>query len=169
MLQNLGAWIHGWPLRRCAALMLLALVAGFSCGATCAANSMQGTGVTLPPTPGSNDQVTGPAPSGQTAATPSAAGQFTFSEPLEPGFNLSSNALNATLDVIAAFGNQDAPVSGVTGNIVSVWKWNAVQGRWAFFSPQLTELIVVVKFYSPQICQTPLSTYSRVVLLTLLN
>ena len=57
---------------------------------------------------------------------------------MEPGFNLIGNSLNLTLDVAATFGNQGAPVAGITSNTVSIWKWNAVDGRWAFYSPQLT-------------------------------
>ena len=62
----------------------------------------------------------------------------TYSASLEPGFNMIGNSLNLTLNVATVFGNQDAPVAGVTPNIVSIWKWNAVDGRWAFYSPQLT-------------------------------
>jgi hypothetical protein len=78
------------------------------------------------------------AQSALAAATTLAAGQFAFSPQLETGFNLGSNALNITLDVATLFGNQDTPVAGVTSNIVSLWKWNAVDQRWAFYSPQLT-------------------------------
>ena len=70
-----------------------------------------------------------------TATTPSGS---TYTANLEPGFNLIGNSLNITLDVATVFGNQETPVSGVTPNIVSIWKWNAVDGRWAFYSPQLT-------------------------------
>jgi hypothetical protein len=78
------------------------------------------------------------AQSGPVSATTLAGGQVTFTPILDAGFNLGSNALNVTLNVAALFGNQDAPVAGVTSNIVSVWKWNAVAQRWAFYSPQLT-------------------------------
>ncbi|MBI3041914.1 MAG: fibronectin type III domain-containing protein [Betaproteobacteria bacterium] len=71
------------------------------------------------------------------SATTLAAGQNLFVPNLEPGVNLISNALNTTLDVTVTFGNSDAPVDGVTSNVVSIWKWNAVDGRWAFNSPQL--------------------------------
>jgi hypothetical protein len=57
---------------------------------------------------------------------------------LAPGFNLIGNALNTTLNVASIFGNQTNPVAGITPNIISVWKWIAASGRWAFYSPQLT-------------------------------
>jgi chitodextrinase len=68
----------------------------------------------------------------------SAAVGPTFTADLELGFNLISNSLDITLNVPATFGNQDAPVAGVTENVVTLWKWNAVDGRWAFYSPQLS-------------------------------
>ncbi|MBI3043896.1 MAG: hypothetical protein HYY78_13845 [Betaproteobacteria bacterium] len=77
------------------------------------------------------------AQSGSASATTPAAGSVNFTANLETGFNMIGNALNITLDVPALFGNQDAP-TGLTSNIVSVWKWNAVDGRWAFYAPQLT-------------------------------
>jgi hypothetical protein len=72
------------------------------------------------------------------SATTPAGGGSSFTASLEQGFNLISNSLNLTVNVPGTFGNQDAPVAGVTENVVSVWKWNAVDGRWAFYSPQLT-------------------------------
>jgi hypothetical protein len=57
---------------------------------------------------------------------------------LEAGFNLIGNSFNVILHGSLLFGNQDSPIGGVTSNIVSVWKWNAANGRWAFYSPQLT-------------------------------
>jgi alpha-tubulin suppressor-like RCC1 family protein len=78
------------------------------------------------------------AQSAQASATTLAPGQVAYSPKLEIGFNLGSNALNITLNVPALFGNQDTPVNGVTSNIVSLWKWNAVDQRWAFYSPQLS-------------------------------
>jgi subtilisin family serine protease/chitodextrinase len=57
---------------------------------------------------------------------------------LQRSWNLLGNTLAITIDVAATFGNRDAPVDGITSNTVSVWKWNAAAGRWAFYSPQLT-------------------------------
>ena len=78
------------------------------------------------------------AQSAAVAATTLTPGQYAFTQSLEAGFNQIGNALDATLDVTAAFGNADAPVALVTSNTLSIWKWNAVDGRWAFYSPQLT-------------------------------
>ena len=72
------------------------------------------------------------------SATTLAPGASSFTASLLPGFNLIGNALNLTLDIAAIFGNQDAPVAGITPFIVSVWKWNAAAARWSFYSPQLT-------------------------------
>ncbi|OFZ99572.1 MAG: hypothetical protein A3H35_03145 [Betaproteobacteria bacterium RIFCSPLOWO2_02_FULL_62_17] len=57
---------------------------------------------------------------------------------LESGFNLIGNSLNTTLIVATMFGNLDSPVAGISSNVLSVWKWNAVDGRWAFYSPLLS-------------------------------
>jgi hypothetical protein len=62
----------------------------------------------------------------------------TFTANLETGFNLIGNSLDLTINVPATFGSPEAPVAGVTENVVTVWKWNAADGRWAFHSPQLT-------------------------------
>ena len=62
----------------------------------------------------------------------------TFAPNLVTGFNLIGNSLNITLNVATVFGNQDAPVTGVTSNILTIWKWNAATARWSFYSPQLT-------------------------------
>ena len=48
-------------------------------------------------------------------------------------------AIDAEIEQIARV--QLSPVPGMTENIVSIWKWNAPQGRWAFYSPQLTEAV----------------------------
>jgi YVTN family beta-propeller protein len=77
------------------------------------------------------------APSASAPATTLAPGQYLFAPTLEAGFNLIANSLNITLDVVMLFGNQDSPTA-VTSNIVSIWKWNAADVRWAFNSPQLT-------------------------------
>lgn len=38
----------------------------------------------------------------------------------------------------AIFGGPGNPVAGVTENVVSVWRWNALLQRWGFYSPLLT-------------------------------
>jgi chitodextrinase len=72
------------------------------------------------------------------SATTLDPGQYSSAPVLEPAFNLIANSLDITLDVVALFGNQDTPVAGITESVLSVWKWNAVDQRWAFYSPQLT-------------------------------
>ncbi|MBI3044835.1 MAG: fibronectin type III domain-containing protein [Betaproteobacteria bacterium] len=61
-----------------------------------------------------------------------------FTPSIATAWNMVGNSLNITLDVVAIFGNQDAPVAGVTANIDSIWKWDPVSDNWAFYSPQLT-------------------------------
>ncbi|MBI3041680.1 MAG: hypothetical protein HYY78_02510 [Betaproteobacteria bacterium] len=60
------------------------------------------------------------------------------SDSLAGGWNLLGNSIGAPLNVIAAFGDLVDPVPGVTESILSVWKWDAVNGRWAFFTPTMT-------------------------------
>ncbi|MBI3042490.1 MAG: Ig-like domain repeat protein, partial [Betaproteobacteria bacterium] len=67
------------------------------------------------------------------SATTTATGSASFTASLETGFNMIGNSLDITLDVAAIFGNQDAPTA-MTPNVVSIWTWNAVDGRWAFYS-----------------------------------
>ncbi len=76
--------------------------------------------------------------SGQSNSASATPGELVYTPNLVSGFNLIGNSLNITIDVAATFGNQTAQVTGITSNIVSIWKWNAVHGRWAFHSPQLT-------------------------------
>lgn len=70
----------------------------------------------------------------------SATTTSTYTANLVAGFNLIGNSLNLALDVPATFGNQDTPVTGITGNVLTVWKWVIIDGvgRWAFYSPQLS-------------------------------
>jgi chitodextrinase/alpha-tubulin suppressor-like RCC1 family protein len=74
--------------------------------------------------------------SAQSAAV-SATTFTSFATSLVTGFNQTGNSLNAPIDVVAFFGNQDSP-TGVTPSIVSIWKWNPLTDNWAFYSPQLT-------------------------------
>jgi hypothetical protein len=78
------------------------------------------------------------AQSTSTSATTLSAGSGIFTPNLELGWNLMGNSLNTTINVASIFGNQDSPVSGVSANIASVWKWDATNQQWAFYSPQLT-------------------------------
>ena len=70
-----------------------------------------------------------------TTAGASASGYAAF---IAPGWNLLGNGFATALNVASTFGNQDAPVAGITPNVVSLWKWNAAASRWAFYSPQLS-------------------------------
>ncbi len=63
-----------------------------------------------------------------TANTPGFALAVNIS--LTQGWNLAGNANNTSLDVAATFGD--------VANVVSVWKWVAGSGRWAFYSPLMT-------------------------------
>ena len=47
------------------------------------------------------------------------------------------NSLNVSLDVATVFGSPSAPVAG-SANIASIWKWDAVNRTWAYYSPGLT-------------------------------
>ncbi|MBI3043900.1 MAG: hypothetical protein HYY78_13865 [Betaproteobacteria bacterium] len=77
------------------------------------------------------------AQSSQVSTSTLSTNQYAVQPELKQGFNMVSNALDITLDVPAIFGNQDAKTP-VTDNVLSVWKWNAAAGRWAFYSPTLT-------------------------------
>ena len=57
---------------------------------------------------------------------------------LVQGWNLLGNSIAAPLSVAALFGDQAQPVAGLSNAIVSVWKWDAVNKKWAFFSPTMT-------------------------------
>lgn len=46
------------------------------------------------------------------------------------GWNLLGNGASGTLDVAAAFGDP--------AGVVTVWKWNAANARWAFYAPSLS-------------------------------
>ena len=74
----------------------------------------------------------------QVLFTPSGGGSTSFTPSLENGFNLMGNSLNTAINVMSTFGNQTSPVAGVTSNVASVWKWDAVNGNWQFHSPLLT-------------------------------
>ena len=127
--------------------------AGIACGATCVASLPQGAAVTLSATPNTGFRFIGwsgaCAGNGSCVVTmnsvrsvmamfEASTGTITFMPNLETGFNLIGNSLDTTLDVVAVFGNQDAKVSGITDNIATVWKWDALNSRWQFHSPLLS-------------------------------
>ena len=61
-----------------------------------------------------------------------------FVPKLAPGWNLLGHSLGTWVNVVTVFGNPVTPVAGITENVITVWKWNAALGRWAFYSPRLT-------------------------------
>jgi hypothetical protein len=61
-----------------------------------------------------------------------------FTPALVSGFNLVGNALDMSLDVMTVFGNQSSPVAGISENIATVWKWDAINRKWQFHSPLKT-------------------------------
>ncbi|MBI2958807.1 MAG: hypothetical protein HYY28_00705 [Betaproteobacteria bacterium] len=61
------------------------------------------------------------------------AGQRLF----RPGWNLAGNTGTAAIDVAATFGTPAAPVTGVTANVLTVWKWDAAAAQWLFYAPSL--------------------------------
>lgn len=62
------------------------------------------------------------------------------SHSLVVGWNLLGNSIAAPISVVSIFGDQLQPVAGVTAAVVSVWKWDGVNGKWAFFSPTMTPI-----------------------------
>ena len=50
---------------------------------------------------------------------------------LVPSWNLFGNSVNAPLTVATVFGNST--------NVSTVWKWNPVTSRWAFYTPMLAD------------------------------
>ena len=53
------------------------------------------------------------------------------------GWNLLGNSLNTPIDVQKLFGTLTDPVLGITANIDSVWKWDAIVKGWAFYTPKM--------------------------------
>jgi hypothetical protein len=54
------------------------------------------------------------------------------------GWNLVGNGVAAPISVNDVFGNAVLPVTDVSSAITSVWKWDGVNRRWAFFTPSMT-------------------------------
>ncbi len=69
---------------------------------------------------------------------------LSFADPLTEtvnlvsGWNLVGNPLLSPIIMLARFGSADAPVAGVTGSVVTVWKWLPAQAQWAFYAPSMT-------------------------------
>lgn len=60
------------------------------------------------------------------------------SQSLVSGFNLVANNTSAPIDPVTLFGNVTTPLSGITSQIITVWKWDAVNAAWMFYAPSLT-------------------------------
>ena len=57
---------------------------------------------------------------------------------LGSGWSLVGNPFSTALPVGSVFGTKEAPKSGVTDNVLTVWQWDAAKARWQFFTPTLT-------------------------------
>lgn len=76
---------------------------------------------------------------GQTLeANVSFADPITESTALVAGWNLLGNPLQTPVQMQQRFGRVDAPLAGVTDNVVSVWKWLPAASQWAFYAPSMT-------------------------------
>lgn len=62
---------------------------------------------------------------------------FAAAVQVNSGWTLVGNGRNAVIDVASTFGTNSAPVTGITSNITTVWKWDAVNAKWAFFTPTM--------------------------------
>ena len=62
---------------------------------------------------------------------------FAAAGQLGSGWNLVGNGRSAIIDVAATFGTKSAPVTGISANINTVWKWDATNSKWAFFTPSM--------------------------------
>lgn len=56
---------------------------------------------------------------------------------INSGWNLVGNGRAAIIDVAATFGTPSAPVAGISDSVKTVWKWDAANTRWAFFTPTM--------------------------------
>lgn len=56
---------------------------------------------------------------------------------LNAGWNLVGNTTDRPINAATVFGSAGAPVTGVSGNISSVWVWDPAQARWQFYAPSL--------------------------------
>ena len=57
---------------------------------------------------------------------------------LVSGWNLVGNNTAAAIDPVTLFGNKTTPLSGISSQIVTVWKWDAVNAAWMFYAPSMT-------------------------------
>jgi hypothetical protein len=70
------------------------------------------------------------------AALPGIAAALQLGE----GWTLTGNGRDVAMDAPAVFGTKSAPVAGISSKVVSVWKWDAINQRWAFFTPRMDSL-----------------------------
>ena len=58
------------------------------------------------------------------------------------GWNLLGNTLDTEFGMASLVGSSEQGLGGVTANVVSVWKWDALanqgQGNWAFYAPSMS-------------------------------
>lgn len=81
---------------------------------------------------------TGPMNAGKSVTVLDASSFPSVAHTLAPGWTLAGNSIGAPVSAVSLFGNLLQPVPGVTDKVVSVWKWDAVNSRWAFFTPAMT-------------------------------
>jgi hypothetical protein len=80
----------------------------------------------------------GPVSANRTVTVTDASSFPVILQPLVEGWNLVGNSIGAPLNVVATFGDAVQPVPGISDAVLSVWKWDAVNARWAFFTPTMT-------------------------------
>ena len=64
-------------------------------------------------------------------------GNIAAAAQLNSGWSLIGNGRYAVIDVASTFGTKNAPVVGISDGITTVWKWDALNAKWAFFTPQM--------------------------------
>ena len=76
---------------------------------------------------------------GQTlSAKISFAAPLTETTALVSGWNLVGNPLQTPVTMLSRFGRTDAPQTGLTDVVVTVWQWLPATTRWAFYAPSMT-------------------------------
>lgn len=58
-----------------------------------------------------------------------AGAALSFSLQVPPGWNLLGNSLNQTLSVASLYGDPNT--------VITVWKWDAANSNWQFYTPQM--------------------------------
>ncbi len=127
-----AAWSAAWSSANAAALF----ITPFGSGSTLTTGNVAG-GSTV------NISATYFGPTGSISASKSVTVLDASSFPsvahvLVTGWNLLGNSIGAPLNAVLTFGDPLQPVAGITSVVLSVWKWDGVNGKWAFFSPTMT-------------------------------